>query len=190
MGGPTEGTSQARPTARGGENFGEADSQGWNSLNLLQTRFGITNFKSTSALEFQSSSLSLSKGILSCLFWDSVSVLNCCCCSVAKLSSSLSNPMHCSMPGFPVPHHLLELAQVHVHCIADTIQLSHPLLSPSPPALNLSQHQGLFQWVSSSYRVPKVLELHLQHQYFSKSIQSWFPFRWTGLVSLISKGLS
>ena len=161
------------------------------SLDLLQTRFVITNFKSTSALEFQSSSLSISKHILSSLFWDSVSVLSyCCCCSVAKLSSSLTNPMHCLTTGFSVPHHLLELAQVHVSCIADAIQPSHPLSFPSPPALNLSQHQGLFQWVSSSYQVPKVLELHLQHQYFSKSIQGWFPFRWTGLVSLISKGLS
>jgi len=65
--------------------------------------------------------------------------------------------MDCSMPGFPVYHQLLELAQTHVHRVVDAIKLSHPLLSPSPPAFNLSQHQDLFQGVSSSYQVAKVL---------------------------------
>ena len=77
---------------------------------------------------------------------------------------TLCNPMDCSMPGFPVHHQLLELAQTQVHWVSDAIQPSHPLLSPSPPALNLSQHQGLFKWVSSSHQVAKVLEL--QHQSF------------------------
>ena len=66
--------------------------------------------------------------------------------------------MDCSMPGFPVHHQLPEPAQTHVYCISDAIQPSHPLLSPSPPAFNLSQHQGLFQWVSSLNQVAKVLE--------------------------------
>ena len=61
--------------------------------------------------------------------------------------------MDCSMPGFPVPHQIQELAQTHVHWVNDAIQPSHPLLSPSPPAFNLSQHQGLFKWVSSSHQV-------------------------------------
>ena len=61
----------------------------------------------------------------------------------------LCNPMDCSMPGFPVHHQLLELAQTHIHRVSDAIQPSHPLSSPSPPAFNFSQHQGLFQWVSS-----------------------------------------
>ena len=61
---------------------------------------------------------------------------------------TLCNPKECSTPGLPVPHHLLEFAQVHVHCISDAIQPSHPLTSSFPSALNLSQHQGLFQWVS------------------------------------------
>ena len=74
--------------------------------------------------------------------------------------------MDCSTPGFPVHHHLLEFAQTHVHWVGDAIQPSHPLLSPSPPALSLSQHQGLFQWVSSSNLVAKVLELQLQRQFF------------------------
>ena len=72
--------------------------------------------------------------------------------------------MDCSTPCFPVDHQLLELAQTHVHRISDAIQPSHPLLSPSPPAFNLSQHQGLFQGVSSLDQVAKVLEFQLQHQ--------------------------
>ena len=68
--------------------------------------------------------------------------------------------MDCNTPGLPVHRQLLELAQTHVHQVGDAIQPSHPLLSPSPPAFNLSQHQGLFQWVSSSHQVAKVLELN------------------------------
>ena len=76
----------------------------------------------------------------------------------------LCHPMDCSTPGLSVPHHLTEFAQVHVHWIGDAIQPSHPL-SPSS-AFNLSQHQGLFQWVSSLHQVAKRLELQLQHQSF------------------------
>ena len=65
--------------------------------------------------------------------------------------------------GFPILLHLLELAQTHVHQIGDAIQLYHPLSSPFPPAFNLSQHQGFFQWVSSSHQLAKVLEFQLQH---------------------------
>ena len=75
----------------------------------------------------------------------------------------LCNPMDCSMPGLPVHHKLPELTQTHVHWVSDAIHPSHPLLSPSPPALSLSQQQGLFHWVSS-HQVAKVLELQLQHQ--------------------------
>ena len=70
--------------------------------------------------------------------------------------------MDCSTPGFPVCQQLPELVQTHVHWVNDGIQPSHPLLSPSPPAFNLSQHQGLVQWVSSSHQVAKILELQLQ----------------------------
>ena len=70
--------------------------------------------------------------------------------------------MDCSTPGFPVHHRLPELAQTHVHRVSDAIQPSHPLSSPSPPAFNLSHHQGLFQRVSSSQKLAKVLELQLQ----------------------------
>ena len=87
-------------------------------------------------------------------------------CSVTQLCLTLCNPMDCSMPGFPVLHYLPKLAQTHVHWISDAIQPSHPLSSPFPPALSLSQHHGLFQWVSSLYQVAKVLELQPWHQSF------------------------
>ena len=70
----------------------------------------------------------------------------CCCCSVTQLCLTLCNPMECSMPVFPVLDYLPEFAQTHVHCVNEAIQPSHPLLSPSTPACNLSQHQGLFQF--------------------------------------------
>ena len=89
-----------------------------------------------------------------------------CCCSVAKLCLTLLNPMDCSTWGFPVLHYLLEFAQIHVHSVSDAIQPSHLLSSPSPPTFSLSQYQGLFQWVSSSHQVAKVLELQFQHQSF------------------------
>ena len=74
-------------------------------------------------------------------------------------SLSLCDPMDYSTPGFPVHHQLPELAQTHVHRDGDAIQQSHPLSPPSPTAFNLSQHQGLFQCISSSHQVAKVLEL-------------------------------
>ena len=87
------------------------------------------------------------------------------CCSVAQSCPTLCDPMDCSTPGFPVLHHLPEFAQTHLHWVGDAIQPSHPLSSPSPPALNLSQHQDLFQWVGSLHPSTKVLELQLQHEY-------------------------
>ena len=88
----------------------------------------------------------------------------CCCCWVTELCPAVCDPMDCSMPGFPVFYYLLEFAQIHVHWVSDAIQPSNPLQPPSPPVLNLSQHQGLFQRVYSLYQVAKVLELQLQHQ--------------------------
>ena len=79
---------------------------------------------------------------------------------------TLCDPMAWSTPGLPVHHQLLELAQTHVHRVSDAIQPSCPLSSPSLLAFNFSQHQGLFQWVSSSHQVAKVLEFQLQHQSF------------------------
>ena len=86
--------------------------------------------------------------------------------SVAQSCPTLYDSMDCSTPSFPVHHQLLEFTQTHVHWVGDAIQPSHPLSSPSPPALNLSQHEGLFQWVNSSHEVAKVLEFQLQHQSF------------------------
>ena len=89
--------------------------------------------------------------------------------SVAQSCPTLCNPLNHSMPGLPVYHQLLESTQTHLHWVSDAIQPSHPLSSPFPPALNFSQHQGLFKWVSSLHQVAKVLEFQLQHQ----------SFRWT-----------
>ena len=86
--------------------------------------------------------------------------------SLTQLCPTLCDSMDCRTPGFPVHHQFPELAQTHIHWVSDAIQPSHPLLSPSPLAFNLSQHQGLFQWVDSSHQVVKVLELLLQHQSF------------------------
>ena len=82
--------------------------------------------------------------------------------SVAQSCPTLCNPMNYSTPGLPVHHHLPEFTQTHVHRVHDTIQPSHPLSSPSPPAPNPSQHQSLFQWINSSHEVAKVLEFQLQ----------------------------
>ena len=86
--------------------------------------------------------------------------------SIAQSCPTLCNPMNHSTPGLPVHHQLLEFTQTHPHRVGDAIQPSHPLSSPSPPALNLCQHQGLFQRVNSSHEVAKLLEFQLQHQSF------------------------
>ena len=86
--------------------------------------------------------------------------------SVAQACLTPCNPIGCSMQGFPVHHQLAELAQTHVQGVSEAIQLSQPLSSPSPHAFSLYQQQGLFQWVSSSHQVAKVLEFQLQHQSF------------------------
>ena len=94
--------------------------------------------------------------------------------SVAQLCLTLCVLLDCSTPGLPVHHQLPEFTQTHIHWFGDTIQPPHPPLSPSPPTFNLSQHQGLFKWVSSSHLEAKVLEFQLQHQSFQ-----WTP----GLIS-------
>ena len=106
-------------------------------------------------------------------------------CSVAKSCPTLCNPMDCNTPGFLVLHHLLVFAQTHAHWVSDAIHPSHPLSSPSAPALNLPQHLDLFLWVSSLHQVAKGLELQLP-----VNIQGWFPLGLTRLISLLSKGFS
>ena len=86
--------------------------------------------------------------------------------SVTQSCLTLCNPMGCSTPGLPVHLHLPQLTEINVHWVGDAIQPSHFLSSPSPPAFNLPQHQGFFQWVSSSHQMAKILELELQHQSF------------------------
>ena len=91
----------------------------------------------------------------------------CCCCWVAKSCLTLCDPVDCSTLGFPALHHLPEFTQTRVLWVSDAIQPSHPLSPPSPPVLNLSQHQGLFRWVDSLYQMAKGLEL----QYYISDIR-------------------
>ena len=93
---------------------------------------------------------------------------------VAQLCSNLCNLMDYSMPGFPVLHHLLKLAQAHVHGVGDAIQTSHPLSFPSPPAFYLSLNQGLFKWLDTSDQVAKVLELQFQQKSFQWNFRTDF----------------
>ena len=86
--------------------------------------------------------------------------------SIVQSCPTLCDTMDYSTASFPVHYKLLELAQIQVLWVSDAIQPSHPLFSPSPPLFNLSQHQGLFQWVSYLHQVANVLELQLQHQPF------------------------
>ena len=90
--------------------------------------------------------------------------------SVTPSCLTLCDPMNNSMPGLLVQHQLPEFTQTQVHWVCDAIQPSHPLYSPSPPALNLSQHWDLFKWVSTSHQMAKVLVFQLQHQSFQ-----WTP---------------
>ena len=110
--------------------------------------------------------------------------------SIVHLCLIPCNPMDCCTPGLPVHHQLPELTQSPVCWVSDAIQPSYPLSSPSPPTFNVSQNQGLFQWISPSHQVAKVLKLQLQHQSFQMNIQDWFPLGVTGWISLLSKGLS
>ena len=87
----------------------------------------------------------------------------------------------------PCPSPTAEFTQTHVHWVGSVIQPFHPLLSPSPPTFNLSQHKGLCKWVSSLNQVVKVLEFQLQHP---MNTQDWFPSGWTNWISLQPKGLS
>ena len=99
--------------------------------------------------------------------------------SVAQLCPTLCDPMNRSTSGLPVHHQLPEFTQTHVHRVSDATQPSYPLSSPSSPAPNPSQHQGLFQWINSSHEVTKVLEFQLQCQ----------SFQWTPRTDLLYNGL-
>ena len=92
--------------------------------------------------------------------------------SVTQSCPTLCDPLNHSTPGLPVHHQLPEFTQTHVPRVSDAIQPFYPLSSPSPPALNPSQHQGLFQWVNSSHEVAEVLEFQLQHQSFQWTLRT------------------
>ena len=110
--------------------------------------------------------------------------------AVAHSCPTLCNPMDGSMPGFPVLHQLPEFTQTHVHWVGDAVQLSHPLLSASPLAFNPSQHQSLFQWVSSSHQGGQSIRPSASASVLPTNIQDWFPLGLTGLISLLFNGLS
>ena len=114
--------------------------------------------------------------------WQTLSLLS--VSSVAQSCPTLCDSIDWSKPGLPVHHQLPEFTQTHVHWVGDAIQPSHPLSFPSP-TFSLSQHQSLFQWVSSSNQEVKVLEFQLQHQSFQWIFKSWFPLGLTGLISLL-----
>ena len=144
-----------------------SDGVGGDTLNMLSVAVKIVSDKSESNTKV-------------CILYHQILVLDLIHFNLVSQSClTLCNPMDCSTPGFPVHHQLPELAQTHVHWVSDAIQPSHPLSSPSPPALNLSQHQGLFKWVSSSHQVVRVLEPQLQQQ----------SFQWTFRTDLLSEGL-
>ena len=110
--------------------------------------------------------------------------------SVIQLCLTFCDPMNCSTPGFPVLHHLLEFAQIHVHWVSDAIQPSRLLSCPSPPAFNLSQHQGLFLMNQLFTLGGQSIGASASASVLPMNIQSWFPLGWTGWISLQSKGLS
>ena len=118
---------------------------------------------------------------MSYYIWNLCKLTNCSVqfSSVTQSCPTLCDATDCSTPRLPVHHQLLELTQTQVHWVGDAIKSSHPLSFPSPPALNLSQHQSFFKWVSSSHQVAKVLEFQLQHQ----------SFQWTPRTDLLSDGL-
>ena len=111
-------------------------------------------------------------------------------CSVAQSCPTLFNPMDCNTPCLPVHYQLLELAQTHVHWIGDAIQPSHPLSPPCAPALNLSQHQGLFPVSRLFASGGQSIEASASASVLPMNIHGWYPLGLTGSISLLSKGLS
>jgi len=127
--------------------------------------------------------------------WKSFSVSSCLWkysvqfSSVAQSCPTLCDPMNRSTPGLLVHHQLLEFTQTHVHRVGDAIQPSYPLSSPSPPTLNPSQHQDLFQWVNSVWGGQSI-GVSASTSVLPVNTQDWSPLGWTGWISLQSKGLS
>ena len=108
---------------------------------------------------------------------------------VMQLCLTLCDPKDCSMPGFPIHHQLLQLAQTHVHWVGNAIQSSHPLSSPTPLAFNLSQPSGSFLMSQFSASGGQSIGVSASVSVLPMNIQDWFPLGCTGLISLQSKGL-
>ena len=114
-------------------------------------------------------------------------ILNIQFSSVTQSCPTLCDPMDCSMPGLPVHSQLQGFTQIHVHWVSDAIHPSHPVSSPSPPIFILSQHQGLFKWVSSLHQVAQSIGVSASTTVLQMNIQNWFPLGLTGWISLQSK---
>ena len=140
-------------------------SQGLYSQCLPNLGSNITSMKATLIISFHSRNHTLNLLCLNSLQFSSVQSQRCL---------NLYETMNCSTPAFPVNHQLPEFAQTYVYWVSEASQPSHYLLSPSPPTFNLSQHQGLFKWVSSLHQVVKVLEFQLQHQSFQWMLRTDF----------------
>ena len=114
--------------------------------------------------------------------------LRCCCCSVTKLCPTVCDPMNCSTPGFAVLHYLPEFVQTHVQWVDDAIQTILSSITPSPSAFSLSQHQVFFpmSWLFAS----DAQSIGASASVLPMNIQDWFPLKLTGVISLLSKGLS
>ena len=110
--------------------------------------------------------------------------------SVTQSCPTLCNPMNHSTPGLPVYHQLPELTQTHVHWTSDATQPSHPLSSLSPPAFKLSKHEGSFQTSQLFASGSQSIGVSASASVLPRNIQNWFPLRWAGWISLLSKGLS
>ena len=152
-----------------------AVARGWGrgSWHLMRTEFQLGMMK-----KFWRWMLGIGAQWCNCTWFHSPVHLNMTVVAQLQSQVQLWDPMDCSMPGFPVHHHLLEFAQIHVHWVGDATKPSHPLLSPSPPSFGLSQHQGLFLGISSSHQVAKVLEPQLQHQSFQWIYRVDFLYDW------------
>ena len=124
------------------------------------------------------------------MFWLGSLTLSIQFSSVTHLCPTLCNPMNHSTPGLPVHHQLPEFTQTQVHWVGDAIQPSHPLSSPFPPSPNPSQHQGLFQWVNFSHEGGQNIGVSASASVLPMNTQDWSPLKWTGWISLQSKGLS
>ena len=110
--------------------------------------------------------------------------------SVTQSCLTLCDPMDCSTPGLPVQQQLPEFTETHIHWIGDAIQPFHSLLSPSPPAFNLSHHQSIFKMSQFFVSGDQSTGVSASTSVLPINIQDWFPLGWTGWISLQSKGLS